>query len=449
MFVPHTPEEIQEMLQAIGVEKIEDLFADIPEKFRHPKHIDLPPPMTEMEVAEELQHLAEANDNVRDHLLCFLGAGAYYHYIPSVIDHILRRGEFYTAYTPYQPEISQGTLHAIFEFQSMVAALTGMEVANASLYDGATAVAEAVNMAYHVFRGKRPKSVLSPFIHPQYLATVRTYYEHSDREVVVPDLPVEASPEALIEFIDDRTSLVMVAYPDFFGRLYDLQAVADAAHEKGALFGVVANPLALALFKAPGEYGADMVVAEGQPLGIPLSFGGPYLGIFTTRKKLVHKMAGRLIGESVDSRGQRVYVMTLSAREQHIRRARATSNICTNNALMALAATVYMALLGKEGLREVALLNYHKAHYAAQRLSQIQGFELAFPDVPFFNEFVLKTPSSVKDINDFLLDHDILGGYDLSQDFPQLDRHMLLAVTEMISRDDIEFLAEVLEEWVA
>ncbi len=449
MFIPHTPEERDAMLKAIGVESIEDLFADIPEKFRHPPKIDLPPAMTEMEVVEELNALAEANDNVRDHLLCFLGAGAYHHYIPAVVDHVLRRGEFYTAYTPYQPEISQGTLHAVFEYQSMMCALTGMEVANASHYDGATAAAEAVNMAYHVFRGKRPRSVVSPFLHPQYLATIRTAYEHSEREVVIPEVPLDAPPEALAEFIDEATSLVLVAYPDFLGRLYDLQAISDAAHEKGALFGVVVNPLALALFKPPGDYGADIVVGEGQPLGIPLSFGGPYLGVVTTRKKYVHKLAGRLIGETVDSRGQRAYVMTLSAREQHIRRARATSSICTNNALMALAATVYMALMGKEGLRQVALLNYHKAHYAAQRLSQIKGFELAFPQVPFFNEFVLKTPSPVKDINDFLLDHDILGGYDLSQDFPQLDRHMLIAVTEMISRDDIEFLAQVLEEWVA
>ncbi len=448
MFTPHTPEEIQEMLRAIGVEKIEDLFADIPDKFRHPEKIDLPPAMTELEVTQEMQALAEANDNVRDHLLCFLGAGAYYHYIPAVVDHVLRRGEFYTAYTPYQPEVSQGTLHTIFEFQSMVCDLFNMEVANASMYDGATAVAEAVNMAYHVFRGKRKKTVLWPYMHPQYLATVRTYYEHSDREIVVPDLPLDTAPDALAEYIDDQTALVMVQYPDFLGRLYDVQALADAAHERGALFGMAVSPLAVALFKAPGDFGADIAVAEGQPLGIPLSFGGPYLGIFTTRKKLVHKMAGRLIGESVDSRGQRVYVMTLTAREQHIRRARATSNICTNNALMALAATVYMALMGKQGLREVALLNYHKAHYAAQRLREIPGFDLAFPDVPFFNEFVLKTPSPVEDINAFLLDHDILGGYDLGKDFPQLQNHMLIAVTEMLTREDIDYFASVLEEWV-
>ncbi len=444
MYTPNTPEERRAMLAAIGVARMEDLFADVPAKYRFPT-LNLPAGMSEMEVTAEMQSLADANLTVQD-FVSFLGAGAYHHYVPAAVDHILRRGEFYTAYTPYQPEVSQGTLHAIFEFQSLVCALTGMEVANASLYDGATAVAEAVNMAYHVFRGKRPKAVLSPALHPQYLATVHTYYEHSDREIVVPhEGDPTAAPDALLDAVDDRTGLVMVQYPDFLGRVYDLQALADAVHAKGALFGVAVNPLALGLLKPPGDFGADIVTAEGQPLGIPLSFGGPYLGIFATRKKYVRKMAGRLVGETVDTRGQRAYVLTLTAREQHIRRARATSNICTNNALMALAATVYLGLLGQEGLREVAELNYHKAHYAAQRLAGLEGYELAFPEVPFFNEFTLKTPLPVAEINRRLLDYGILGGYDLSQDFPSLDRHMLIAVTEMNTKDEIDLLAAALD----
>ncbi len=445
MYTPHTPEERRAMLEAIGVQRIEDLFSDVPAKYRYPK-MNLPPAMTEMEVAEEMQGLADANLTVKD-FVSFLGAGAYHHYVPAVVDHILRRGEFYTAYTPYQPEVSQGTLHAIFEFQSLMCALTGMEVANASMYDGATAVAEAVNMAYHVFRGKRPKAVLSAALHPQSLATVHTYYDASDREIVVPhaDDPT-ADPMRLLDAVDERTSLVMVQYPDFFGRVYDFTALAEAVHAKGALFGVAVNPLALGLLKPPGDMGADIVTGEGQPLGIPLSFGGPYLGIFTTRKKYVRKMAGRIVGETVDTRGQRAYVLTLTAREQHIRRARATSNICTNNALMALAATVYLGLLGKDGLRRVAELNYHKAHYAAQRLAALEGYELAFPDTPFFNEFTLKTPLPVAEINRRLLDYGIFGGYDLSQDFPSLDRHMLVAVTEMNTKDEIDLLAAALDE---
>ena len=444
MYTPHTPDERRAMLAAIGVERMEDLFADVPAKYRYPD-LKLPPPMSEMEVAAEMQSLADANLTVQD-FISFLGAGAYHHYVPAAVDHILRRGEFYTAYTPYQPEVSQGTLHAIFEFQSLVCALTGMEVANASLYDGATAVAEAVNMAYHVFRGKRPKAVLSPALHPQYLATVHTYYDASDREIVVPhEGDPTATPDALLDAVDDRTSLVMVQYPDFLGRVYDLSDLAEAVHARGALLGVAVNPLALGLLKPPGDFGADIVTAEGQPLGIPLSYGGPYLGLFATRKKYVRKMAGRIVGESVDTRGQRAYVLTLTAREQHIRRARATSNICTNNALMALAATVYLGLLGKDGLQQVAALNYHKAHYAAQRLAGLEGYELAFPEVPFFNEFTLKTPLPVAEINRRLLDYGILGGYDLSQDFPSLDRHMLIAVTEMNTKDEIDLLATALE----
>jgi glycine dehydrogenase subunit 1 len=445
MFIPHTDADRAAMLRTVGIEKLEDLFVDVPAKYRYPS-LDLPPALTEMEVTTELQEIAQANENVRD-LACFLGAGAYSHYIPAAVDAIIRRGEFLTAYTPYQPELSQGTLQAIFEYQSNVAALTGMEVCNASHYDGATAVAEAVNMAYANFRGKRAKIILSPALNPQYRQTVRTYAEGSPVVLLGdgPDANLQADPNSLIPLIDTDTALVVVQYPDFFGYIYDYTKLAESAHAMGALLAVSINPIALGLLKAPGFMNADIVTGEGQPLGIPLSFGGPYLGLFATRKEYVRKMAGRLVGETVDNRGQRAYVLTLTAREQHIRREKATSNICTNQGLIALASTVYMSLLGKNGLRQVAELCFHKAHYAASEISKLSGYSLWSPD-PFFNEFVIQTPAPVAEINDLLLDQDILGGYDLSQDYPALNHHMLIAVTEMNTRQEIDQLVEILSE---
>lgn len=445
MFIPHTDADRAAMLQAIGIDTLEDLFVDVPARFRFPT-LKLPPAQTEMEIAAELQEMSLANENVHD-LTCFLGAGAYNHYVPAAVDAILRRGEFLTAYTPYQPELSQGTLQAIFEYQSNVAALTGMEVSNASHYDGATAVAEAVNMAYANFRGKRNKVILSPALHPHYRQTVRTYTEGSPVLLQGDERSSDlaASPESLIPLFDAETALVVVQYPDFFGRIYDYTKLAEAAHANGALIAISANPIALGLLKSPGEMNADIVTGEGQPLGIPLSYGGPYLGLFATRKEYVRKMAGRLAGETVDNRGQRAYVLTLTAREQHIRREKATSNICTNQGLMALAATVYMSLLGKNGLRQVAELCYHRAHYAAERIAGLPGYSL-WSQNPFFNEFVIRGPATAVEINDVLLDHDILGGYNLSQDYPELSRHMLIAVTEMNTRQQIDMLVEALAE---
>ncbi len=446
MFIPHTDADRAAMLAKIGVKQIEDLFQNIPEKYRFPD-LDLPPALTEMEASAELQAIASANYPVSQ-TACFLGAGAYNHYSPAAVDSILRRGEFYTAYTPYQPEISQGTLQAIFEYQSLIAALTGMEVSNASHYDGATAVAEAVNMSYAHFRGKRCKIVLSPAVHPQYRQTVRTYIAGSPITLVGDDPSAAplASPETLIPLLDTDTALVVVQYPDFFGRIYDYTKLAEAAHAVGALIAISVNPLSLGLLKTPGEMGADIVTGEGQSLGIPLSYGGPYLGIFATKQEYVRKMAGRLAGETVDLRsGERAYVLTLTAREQHIRRDKATSNICTNVALMALAAAIYMSLLGKHGLRQVAELNYHKAHYAAAQLGKVKGYKLLYT-TPFFNEFALQCPQPVAEINEHLLEHGILGGYDLEQDYPQLKNTMLVAVTELNSRDEIDLLAEVLAE---
>ncbi|MEW6717902.1 MAG: aminomethyl-transferring glycine dehydrogenase subunit GcvPA [Chloroflexota bacterium] len=444
MFIPHTDSEREEMLRAIGVESIEALFQDIPEKQRFPQ-LELPPALKEMEVAQELQTFASINETSNE-LTSFLGAGAYNHYIPAAVDSILRRGEFYTAYTPYQPEVSQGTLQAIYEYQSLMAALTGMEVSNASHYDGATAAAEAVSMAYHHFRGKRTKMVISNALHPHYRETIRTYHRGSEVKIVEDDKQHSEKFERLADLIDENTALVYVGYPDFFGRLFDLTDIANSTHGAGALFAVSVNPISLGLFKPPGEFGADIVTGEGQPLGIPLSFGGPYLGIFTTRKEHVRRMAGRLVGETIDTRGQRGYVLTLTAREQHIRRERATSNICTNQGLMALAATVYLSLLGSGGLRQVAELCYHKAHYAAEKLTALPGYSLTFPETPFFNEFALRCPRQVKDIIAFLLEHDVLGGYDLGQDYPGMEHDMLVAVTEMNSREEIDLLADRLAE---
>lgn len=445
MFIPHTDADREAMLQTIGVKTLEELFQAIPASFRYPK-LDLPPALTEMEAMGEIQSLAMGNETTRD-LACFLGAGAYNHYVPAAVDAIIRRGEFLTAYTPYQAELSQGTLQAIFEYQSLVAALTGMEVCNASHYDGATAVAEAANMAYAHFRGKRNKVILSPALHPQYRQVVRTYTP-GDNIVFSGDgleSDIEGGPENLIPLIDKDTAMVAVQYPDFFGRVYDFSELARVTHEAGGLLCVAVNPIALGLFKPPGLMGADIVTGEGQPLGIPLSYGGPYLGLFATRKEYVRKMAGRLVGETVDNRGERAYVLTLTAREQHIRREKATSNICTNQGLMMLASAVHMCLLGEHGLRQVAHLNYHKAHYAAKQITSLPGFKL-WSDKPFFNEFVIECPEPVSEVNDHLLDHNILGGYDLGQDYPDLADHMLVAVTEMNTRDEIEALIKVLSE---
>ncbi|MEJ2598326.1 MAG: aminomethyl-transferring glycine dehydrogenase subunit GcvPA [Anaerolineales bacterium] len=443
MFLPHTEQDREAMLKTIGAKSLEELFQVVPASHRFPE-LNLPPMLTEMEVVSELRDISDANESIGD-LISFIGAGAYNHFIPAAVDAIISRGEFLTAYTPYQPEVSQGTLQAIFDYQSLIAALTGMDVSNASHYDGATAVAEAVSMAYANFRGKRKKMVFSPAVNPQYRQTVKTYHHGTDIELAEPPSTPSGDPKELVPLIDENTALVVVQYPDFFGRIYDYTFLAEAAHEAGALFAVAINPLALGLLTPPGEFGADIVTGEGQPLGIPLSLGGPYLGLFATRKEYVRKMAGRLVGETVDKNGRRAYVLTLTAREQHIRREKATSNICTNQGLMMLASTVYMSLLGKHGLRQVAELCYQKAHYAANQIDKLSGYSL-WNQAPFFHEFVVRCSEPVEEINQHLLDHGILGGYDLGNDYPELANHMLIAVTEMNSRDDIDLLVDLLEE---
>jgi len=445
MFIPHTESEREEMLRAVGVEKIEDLFAAIPQEHRFPK-LGMLHGMTEMEASAQLKEMAEANLSLSN-AVSFLGAGAYYHYIPAAIDNLISRGEFYTAYTPYQPEISQGTLQGIFEYQSLIARLTGMDAANASHYDGATACAEAGILAYHQFRGKRKEILVSPGLHPHYQSVMRTYLSDFDGMYMISptfNSLEDVTPQKLIEAVDENTAMVMVQYPDFFGQVFDFTELAEAVHAKGALLCVCVNPIALGLLKTPGEMGADVVVGEGQPLGIPLSYGGPYLGIFAVRKELIRKVSGRIVGQTVDNRGQKSYVLTLTAREQHIRREKATSNICSNQGLNALTAAIYLSLLGKEGLREVASLCYNKAHYAAKKISELKGFEVLNPG-PFFHEFVVKCPKPVDELQEHLLEHGILGGYDLSGSYPVFENCLLIAVTEMNSKQDIDDLCLVLK----
>lgn len=446
VYIPNTDREREEMLKVIGVERVEDLFHDVPEPYRFPP-LNLPEPLSEAEILAELREMAEMNVDL-DHAACFLGAGAYNHFVPSVVDMVISRSEFYTSYTPYQPEISQGVLQALFEYQSMICALTEMDMANSSHYDGATATAEAVIMSLNVHNRRRKRVILSPTVHPMYRETVHTYTQGMGLTIVGEDAP-RHDLEALARLVDDQTACVVVQNPDFLGRMFspkEMQALADAAHAHAALFVVVVDPISLGFMVPPGRYGADIVVGEGQSLGSHPNFGGPYLGIFAFRKEYVRKSSGRLVGETVDMEGRRGYVITLSTREQHIRRAKATSNICTNEALVAIAAAVYLAAMGKNGLRKVAELCYHKAHYAAQRISQVDGFEV-LSTWPFFKEFVVKCPAAVPEINRYLLDEwGIIGGYDLSQDYPDLENCMLVCVTEMNTREEIDDLVSAFEE---
>jgi len=446
VYSPHTAEERRQMLDEIGVGEIEALFADVPERYRFPV-LDLPRPLSELEVLRELKGLAEAN-TCATCMPTFLGAGAYNHWVPAVVDQVISRGEFATAYTPYQAEVSQGTLQAVFEYQSLICDLTGMEVANASHYDGATATAEAVVHAYNVFRKKRSKVLMAPTIHPHYREVVRTYTQGLDIDIAGDGNLAMTVPD-LVAQVDDRTACLMVQSPNFLGELETLVGLKAAIRERDSrtLLVVVTNPMSLGLLKPPGEYGADIVVGEGQPLGLGLNYGGPYLGFYATRMKLIRQMAGRVVGKTTDVDGADGYVLTLTTREQHIRRDKATSNICTNQGLMALAATVYLTTLGKHGLRAVAELNYHKAHYAAERIDELPGYAVA-TEGTFFNEFAVACPGPVAEVNQYLLDGGggtpILGGYDLSLDYPALQNRMLVAVTEMNTKAEIDLFVDAL-----
>jgi len=436
-YIPNTDTQRQEMLASLGMQHIEELFADIPAQVRLNRPLDVPRSHSELELMTHIKALADKNLGATDYV-CFRGAGAYDHYTPSIVNHMLLRQEFFTAYTPYQPEISQGTLQAIFEFQSMVCELTGLDVANASVYDGATALAEAAMMAGNATR--RSEVVVSGTVHPEHRAVLETYGRTRDMTVkVVPHKAGCADMEALRLAVTPITAAVILQSPNFFGVVEDLSGAASIAHAAGALLIASVDPLSLGLLKPPGELGVDIAVGDGQPLGVPLSFGGPYVGFMAASQKLLRNLPGRIVGITSDTAGQRAYVLTMQTREQHIRREKATSNICTNNALVALATSIYLTVMGKAGLREVAEQCVSKSCYAYAELLKTGEFEPAFA-APFFREFVVKSKRPVAELNQGLLTHQILGGYDLGQDYPDLQNHWLVAVTEKRTKAEIDHL---------
>ena len=393
-YIPNTADDQQAMLRAIGVRSLEELFDMVPAELRLGRDLDLPAAMGEMELAVHMAEL-EAKNTAAGRSVCFLGGGSYDHFIPAVVDFIAGRSEFYTAYTPYQAEASQGNLQAAFEYQTLITQLTGMDVSNASLYDGGSAAAEAVVMALGA-TGRTGRVVTAASVHPEYRQILATYLTNLDVELVTVGTPEGAiSPEQLAAAVNDQTACVLVQHPNFFGCLEQVDALAEIAHDAGALFVAAVNPISLGLLRRPGDYGADIVVAEGQPLGSPMSFGGPYLGIMACREKFLRRMPGRLGGQTVDRRGRRCWVLTLQAREQHIRREKATSNICTNESLMALRTAVYLAVMGPTGIRSVAELCLRKARYAARQLTAGSGVSLAF-ESPTFNEFVIRAEKGTR-----------------------------------------------------
>ncbi|HEU4386470.1 MAG TPA: aminomethyl-transferring glycine dehydrogenase subunit GcvPA [Blastocatellia bacterium] len=434
-YISNSPSERRSMLQEIGCESIEDLFDQIPEKLRLSDPLGIGSPVSEPELLESFRDLASKNGT---DYLSFLGAGAYSHFIPVIIDTLISRSEFFTSYTPYQPELSQGTLQAVFEFQTMICQLTGMEVGNASMYDGSTALAEAVLMADRITG--RNRIVIADSVHPQYREVARSYTANLDLKIEYAPHSEEGIVEPDSLRIDKDTAAVIVQSPNFFGCIEHISSLAEKAHSEGALLiTAVAEPLSLGVLRPPGECGADIVVGEGQSFGIPLGFGGPYLGLFASREKYVRQMPGRLVGEAADSRGRRGFVLTLSTREQHIRREKATSNICTNQGLCALMATIYLATLGRRGLQEVAKHNIEKARYAADEISKLEGFSLRFA-APFFNEFVVRTPRPAIEVTRRLMADRIIGGVALECYYPDYRDSLLVCVTETAKREEIDRL---------
>ena len=429
-YIPNTDEDRQAMLRAIGVASAEELFQDIPEQFRNPQ-LNLPSPTAELELRRQLETLAERNLYPGKYA-CFLGAGAYRHFVPAVVRALISRGEFATAYTPYQAEASQGTLQATYEFQSLVCQLLGMEVANAGMYDGATSLAEAALMACRITH--RYRVIVLTTVSPTYREVLRTYTQPQGIELE------EVAPESVS--LKDDTACLLVQHPNFFGYLEDLDTLSRVAHGAGALLVTSVDPIAMGMFKPPGSYGADIATAEGQPLGIPISYGGPYVGLFACQQQYIRQMPGRIVGRTVDAQGRTGYVLTLQTREQHIRRERATSNICTSESLVALAATNYLACMGKEGLRRVAEVCYDKAHYAAHNIHGLPGYSLPLRGT-FFQEFVVQCPLPPATINKRLLERHIIGGLDVSD---HIENGLLLCVTEMNSREEIDRLVEALDE---
>jgi glycine cleavage system P protein (glycine dehydrogenase) subunit 1 len=440
-YIPNSPGERRLMLSDIGCDRIEDLFEQIPGPLRLNEPVGVGPALSEPELISYFRDLAARNG---DGLQSFLGAGAYSHFIPVVIDSLISRSEFFTAYTPYQPELSQGTLQYTFEFQTMICQLTGMEIANASLYDGSTALAEAVLMANRVTR--RTRFVVSDSVHPQYREVVAALTRNAGFEFHNVGYSEAGVVDPTSLEIDGKTAAVVVQSPNFFGCIEDLEATAEAAHQSGALLIVaITEPISLGLLKSPGSCGADIVVGEGQSFGIPLSYGGPYLGLFASLEKYLRQLPGRLVGETIDHQGRRGYVLTLSTREQHIRREKATSNICTNQGLCALMATIYLAAMGRTGIQEVARQNAQKAHYAAAQLSQLDRFGTRFA-APFFNEFVLRTPQPAAEVNQRLAERGILGGLALESYYPSSADSLLVCVTETARKEAIDNLVAALAE---
>jgi len=425
----------QEMLNQIGLGTVEELFGDIPQEVRLSRDLNLPVALSEFELLNHTQNLSRKNLNLNDHT-CFLGAGAYDHFIPSAVDALLSRQEFYTAYTPYQPEISQGMLQAIFEFQTMICELTGMDIANASMYDGASALAEAMLLACQ--SQKRQEVLVARTVHPESREVLKTYAKFRGLTVrEVGYLDGQLNIQELKETVTSDTAAIIVQNPNFFGTMESLGEIGEIAHNNKALFIVSADPISLGILKSPGELGADIVVGEGQSLGNPLNFGGPYLGFFAVKEKLLRKIPGRIVGETKDKNGNRSFTLTIQTREQHIRREKATSNICSNQALNALAATIYLTLLGKQGLKEVALLSLQKSHYAFEQLTSHDNFSPVFSS-PFFKEFVIQSVVSPQELNRKLLDHKIIGGYPLEQTYPELTNGWLVAVTEKRTKEEID-----------
>lgn len=440
-YLPMTETDRAEMMQTIGISSVDELFADIPEKVRFKGEYNIKKAKSETALTKELAQVAAKNADARTYA-SFLGAGVYDHFKPIIVDHVISRSEFYTAYTPYQPEISQGELQAIFEFQTMICELTGMDLANSSMYDGGTALAEAGNLA--AGHTRRKKLLVSETVHPESRDVVLSYASGQSIEVVtIPQKDGVTDLAKLEELMDEDTAAVLVQYPNFFGQIEDIQKIGDIAHEKGGLFVVSSNPLALGILTPPGKFGADITVGDAQPFGIPEAFGGPHCGYFAVTKKLMRKVPGRLVGETTDDEGRRGYVLTLQAREQHIRRDKATSNICSNQALNALAASVAMTALGKMGAQEIAYQNIVKTRYAKDAFEKA-GFEVVFGGA-HFNEIVVNCKKSVKEINAHLFTKGILGGYDLGKTYPAFANHALVAVTEQRTKEEIDALVQEME----
>jgi len=444
-FFPNTNADQQEMLNKVGVRSFSDLTANIPAELLFKGNLKLPAPLSELEVMQHLSGLAAKNENCEDNI-CFLGGGAYDHFVPAVVKHILSRSEFYTAYTPYQPEVSQGTLQAIYEFQTMICELTGMDVANASVYDGGSALAEAVLLACGY--KKRDQVLVSSAVNPNYIKIIKTYCYGRGLDIKILDWENGLTDlNGLEKQISDETAAVVIQHPNYFGYLEEMDSISQLTHKFGALLITSNDPISLAILQPPAAYDADIVTGEGQSLGNPMNFGGPYLGLFAAKKELIRYMPGRIVGQTEDKNGKTGYVLTLQTREQHIRREKATSNICTNQGLNALAATVYLSLMGKSGLPHVAQLCLQKSHYLSAKINEIDGFQLKF-DLPFFKEFVIEVNSnrSVDDILNKLLLKKIFAGISLHSVSEKLENCFLCAVSEKRSKNELDYFLTALRE---